>query len=288
MPMYAQLDDGQYTSLRKALLHRKGSEVQRELLEAARTNETFVDFIREHVEATKGEEIPIYAQQLSEHEFKEPPADTELAIYKTFPALTPANACRPELWGAITLRHIEEQRIEACYLAANGGSLPGGLERIDGALSKNDEAGIDSCVRTLLRRLSGLPEARGHRSVYVNCPFGRSWWRERLCEEICKTVGEPRELILGVLRLSQEYWERIVGLMVSRNSILGDRNTRDILVWVLARIKASNPENKILKASHLATFVRILGVRAAWQEFGILEPDELKQILEQDMGLLAD
>ena len=31
-----------------------------------------------------------------------------------------------------------------------------------------------ACVRTVLRRLGGLPEVRGNRSVYVDCPFARA------------------------------------------------------------------------------------------------------------------
>ena len=104
----------------------------------------------------------------------------------------------------MTFRHIEEGRIESSFLAANGGGNVTGAQRIDAALNASTGRGgdaslLDRCVRTVLRRLGGLPEARGNRSVYVNCPLARAWWRERLVAEVATDGAEglEREIRVG-------------------------------------------------------------------------------------------
>lgn len=281
--MYVQLDDGKYTALRVALLKQKGSAEQRDFLAAARENPTFVDYMKERVPSTEGSAIPILSEALSEHEYKEPPSDTERTIYSTWSDLPPSVACRPTFWGQVSLAHVQAECVMASYLAANGGKGLSGKARIDYALKKGSEKEVDSCVRTVLRHFSGLPEARGNRSVYVNCPFGRAWWRERLCAEVSETSGaKPRE-ILDVLRLSQQYWEEIVSLMVSRNSVIGHRSMRDALVWGLAEEKKQVPESAALNATQLRKLCRVLGVRAAWQELGVLSKAEQRALVDEEI-----
>ena len=281
--MYKQLHDGEYTALRQSALRTKGSSEQRALIVAARESAKFIKYMRDQVAITDGDELPQHEEKMTEQAFKDAPQDTEQTVYASLRSLTPALACRPTLWGALTLKHIENGYIESSYLAANGGSLPGGLKRIDAALASDDAKEIDACVRTLFRRFSGLPEARGHKSVYVNCSFGRAWWREHLCEQICHETGAVRSDVLVVLRLSQQYWEELISLLVSRNSIIGDRKTRDVLVWFLTETKKTNPSHNVFKSKQLRKFCRILGMRSAWQEIGMLAPDELKQVLEQEI-----
>ena len=293
--MHKRLDDAQYTGLRKALLKQKGSDLQREFLKVARSDSQFVHFVRRQVD-TKGEkEAAIFDERLTEHQYKEPTKDTEQRMYKVWEDIPPETACRVTFWGEVTLRHIENRLIQSSYLSANGGALSGGLERIDRALSSSGtEKEIDSCVRAILRRMSGLPEARGNVSVYVNCPFGCAWWRERLADEVCEIIVKSssvseasRDSILNLLRRGQEYWETLVRLVISRNSVLGDRNVRDVLIWSLAETLKSDKENSVLKAQNLKSLCRLLGVRCAWQELGILEPDELKILMDNEISIMA-
>lgn len=293
--MYKRLDDAKYTGLRKALLKQKGSDLQREFLKVARSNDQFLDFVRSQVD-TKGEkETAVFDERLTEHQYKEPTKDTEQRMYKIWDDLPPETACRVTFWGEVTLRHIENERIQSSYLAANGGALSGGLERIDRALSSSgNEKDIDSCVRAILRRMSGLPEARGNVSVYVNCPFGCAWWRERLADEVGDIIDKSssgsktsRDGILNLLRQGQEYWETLVRLVISRNSVLGDRNVRDVLIWSLAETLKSDKDNSVLKSQNLKSLCRLLGIRCAWQELGILEPDELKILMDNEISVLA-
>lgn len=293
--MYKRLDDEKYTGLRKALLKQKGSDLQREFLKVARSDDEFFHFVRSQVD-TKGEkETPLLDETLTEHQYKEPTKDTEERMYKIWKDVPPETACRVTFWGEVTLRHIENNRIQSSYLAANGGALSGGFERIDKALSNGgDEKEIDSCVRTMLRRMSGLPEARGNISVYVNCPFGCAWWRERLTDEVCDIIDKSssrskssRDGILNLLRLEQEYWETLVRLVISRNSVLGDRNVRDVLIWSLAETLEVDKKNSVLKSQNLKSLCRLLGVRCAWQELGILESAELKILIDNEISSIA-
>lgn len=293
--MYKRLDDAQYTGFRKTLLKQKGSDLQQEFLKVARSDDQFLDFVRRQVE-TKGEkEAAVFDERLTEHQYKEPTKDTEQGMYKVWKDVPPETACRVTFWGEVTLRHIEYGLIQSSYLAANGGALSGGLERIDRALSSSGtEKDIDSCVRAILRRMSGLPEARGNVSVYVNCPFGCAWWRERLADEVCEIIVKSssrseasRDGILNLLRFGQEYWETLVRLVISRNSVLGDRNVRDVLIWSLSEILKLDKENGVLKSQNLKSLCRLLGIRCAWQELGIFEPAELKSLIDNEISSMA-
>ncbi len=282
---YKCLKDETYTKLRKNLLRKKGSSLQRELLESVKSDNRFLEFMREHVGTEGTEEIAVLDEKLTEHQYKEPPKETERRMYEAWKNISPETACRVTFWGAVTLRHIQDGRIRASYLAANGGSLPGGLERVDKVLSESgSEKDIDSCMRTILRRMSGLPEARGNISVYVNCPFGRAWWRGKLTEEVCENTGASSDSILDLLRWAQEYWETLVRLLVSRNSVLGDRNVRDALIWSLAEMLESKKESEILKSKNLRVLCRLLGVRCAWQELGMFGMNEVKALIDKEIS----
>ena len=188
VPDYMELDDGEYSRLRRSLIQKsaKGSDLQREFLEKVRVTPSFLEYIDSNVPLRGETDLEPLADKMSEAEFKDPPWDTERRLFSAWRGLTPRIACRTTFWARVTCRHIENGLIESSFLAANGGSQPGGTERIDAALGASGAkaAGmIDNCVRAVLRRLGGLPEARGNRTVYVNCPLARGWWRERLVAE---------------------------------------------------------------------------------------------------------
>ena len=279
--MYKQLDRVGYTALRKRLLREKGSGDQQNLLEIAKRNDDFVGFVRSQSGVEGDKEVGIFGEVLTEGMYKEPPKDTEKEIYEMWKELTPEVACRVAFWGEVTLRHIEAGRIDACFLAANGGNLPGGAERIDKALESGSDKEIDSCVRAILRRMSGLPEARGNISVYVNCPFGCAWQRSKMAEEVAAATGKSYDSIAKLLRLKQDYWERLVRLVVSRNSVLGDRNVRDALVCVLAEKLEKDSKHAVLEPKNLERICRLLGVQCAWRELGIFAVGELKGIIDE-------
>lgn len=276
---YEQFEDASYTELRRNLLRAKGSGEQREFLAVLRDSGEFAAWIRSRVKTESGDSPPLLENRLTESEFKEPPKSAEEWMFDAWKSIAPADACRVPFWGLVTLRHIEEGRIQSRYLAANGGALSGGRERIDRTLKEEDEKAVDSIVRASLRRMGGLPEARGNRSVYVNCPFARAWWRGYLAREICEESGAEPRSVANVLTVSQSYWEELINLVVSKNSVLGDAKVRTALVWALSDFIDDAEKKHLFHANRLTRIQRLIGVRSAWQELGVFSARELKEMI---------
>ena len=278
---YQEFEDSSYTALRKSLLRAKGSKQQKEFLDVLRSSEQYTAWMKETVKIVPGEELPLLEDSLTESEFKEPPRSTERQIFQSWKSISPASACRATFWGFMTLRHIEAGRIESSFLAANGGTLPGGLERIDRVLKEGSEKEIDGTVRAALRRLSGLPE-RGNRSVYANCPLARAWWRRYVAHEVDEYTEHNAVArdVLKVLGDSQQYWEELISLVVSRNSVLGDMKVRAALIWALSECVNMEEKKHLFKTEALKKARRLIGIRSAWQELGVLSVEELKKLMK--------
>ena len=279
---FRELSDSDYTRLRKNLLRTKGSDRQREFLEMVRDNAAFQERFAEI--PTVGTTDPAVADDpMTESEFKDPPSDTEQTLYGSWRALTPAIACRSTFWAHVTLEHIRRARIDSVYLAANGGNLPGGAERIDFALGNKTATGpqqIDACVRTVLRRLGGLPEVRGNRSVYVDCPFARAWWRERLVEQA--TYADPQRAgeVRNIIRINQTYWEKLIDRIVTRNSTFGSTNIRNAFIKALAHFVQSSPDCAQANAKGLQRLCRRATAYQGTRELSILTDAELDGLME--------
>ena len=283
--MYKQLDDAAYTDFRKALLAKGHTELRREFLQAAQSNEQFSAYVRtEHKIGTEGEDdLPMLDERFSEEEYKQPPIDTEERIFKPWASIPPKVACRPAFWAEAPLQHIENGNIQATFLAAGASTAIDGSDRLSSAISEGNEKEIEECVRSILRRMGGLPEARGNISTYVNCPFACAWWRMRWATEVHENTSVPVVNILKLFSLKQEYWENLVRFVVSRNSVLGDQNVRDALIWFLTEKLQTDTTQAILRANNLRALCRILGIRCAWQELGALEILELKNIVDEEV-----
>ena len=285
---YEEFDDASYTRFRRNLLRAKGGKHQRDFLTAARNDEAFLSCVRRNTTKDGSRLPPLCPDRLTENEFKHPPANTEADLYKAWQELTPRIACRTTFWGNLTCRHIESGQIRAFYLAANGVPGSGGAERIDRVL-QNDGPGaaklIDDCVRTVLRRLSGLPEARGNRTVYVDCPLARGWWRERLVAEISQGDPDRAEKVREVVRVSQTYWEELVTLVVSRNSVLGSHTVRNSFILGLADLFTKEPETPLRIAKNVRLACRTVGVIQASRELSILEEHELHALMDEIVTL---
>lgn len=280
---FRELNDASYSALRKNLTREKGSTVQRKFLEVLKDSEEFVQWFEGEVKSEESDdEFDLLSDQLSEHEFKEPTQQVEEELFEKWKAvISPAQACRSSFWGYVTLRHIKEGKIESSFLAANGGSLPGGLERIDKALKSGDASSMDGITRAAIRRLSGLPEARGNRTVYVNCPFARAWWRCHIAKNVCEATAADSDKVMGVLRVSQAYWESLVSSVVSKNSVFGDEKIRATLIWILSE-KYTGKKSPIFSDTRLKRTIKKIGVRLAWQELAVFNYDELKEIFKAE------
>lgn len=283
---YQELDEARYLQLQTSLLRQKGSNLQRELLEALKDNDDFVQFIDESVDTKEGNKIPTFDGPLTESSFKEPTEDQEHTMYQLWRETPPSVACRVSFWAGVTLEHVRSGKItQAAWLAANGGITESGEERIDRALSitgEDADKAVDDCVRTVFRRMSGLPAARGNRSVFVNPTFGRAWWRERIVSRIQERPEqvEERQNLLDIVRRNQQYWENLVTMIVSRGSVFGSTDVQDALINSLARHTAQHPSTPLRNASTLKTALRRLSNIAASREMGAMRFAQIEEIID--------
>ena len=196
---YSEFGDGQFTAFHRRLLRVKGSNEQVEFLNVVKDSDSFIEYVDSRVESIGGSPAEQFPGPLTEFSFKEMTRDQEHTAYMTWAELPPRVACRVSFWGKTTLEHVRTGKIpDSSWLAMNGGTRhESGAERIDLALASRGEGrhvAIDNCVRTVFRRMSGLPQARGNRSVYVDSTFGRAWWRARIVDRVAARSGvESRE-----------------------------------------------------------------------------------------------
>ena len=284
---WQELDETQYHRLQTAMLKTKGGETQREFLEAAKDNDDFVAFMDASVETLDGATLPTFDGPLTEQSFKEPTADQEQRMYRIWSNTPPSTACRVSFWAGVTLEHVKQGKVtQASWLAANGGITESGEERIDRALTMNDDVGdraVDDCVRTIFRRMSGLPAARGNRSVFVDCTFGRGWWRERLIDRITGRGPLVEDIVAlrAAVRRNQAYWENLVTFIVSRGSVFGSADVQDAVVNSLAKRINHSPNTPLRNASTMNAALRRLSSVAAAREIGVLEFDELSELVDE-------
>lgn len=289
MTSFAERDDVAYTRLQRRLLAEKGGVDQREFLTAVKSTSAFIALMDDCAPGTPGESVDLFKGALTEQCLKEFPASSERAMYAAWADLQPRVACRTSFWANVTLEHIKSGLIrEPWWLAANGGKNETGQERIDRALHLDkDREGtrkeVDSCVRTVLRRMGGLPAARGNRSVYVDCSFGRAWWRERLIRRVLARNGvESRSAVQAVVRCSQTYWERLVMMIVSRGSVFGSGDVQDAFINSMAKHFQAMPDTPLKTKTDgaLTVALRQLSNIAAARELGILEFEEIGVIVD--------
>ena len=280
-----ELNDAEYTRVRHSLLRIKGGSSQQEFLEAVRENNTFIEYIRSRVNTDGLHEVPLSPTPLTEHEFKAPPEDTEITLYKLWADLTPGIACRSTFWANLTCRHIEDQKLHSVYLAAaKGNSIISGAERIDLALTATDNDKrplmIDECVRTVLRRLGGIPEDRGNRTVYVDCPFGRLWWRGQIVAEVAQENDYLATQIHAITRISQTYWEKLVDRIVHRNSTFGSLRVRSAFIRRLTHFITDKKVTTLKETKKLESACRKVSVYQGIRELSILNDAELEEIMD--------
>ena len=285
---FFELSDDGYTDFRKKLLKKpKGSKTQRVFLECVRDTEAFIEHMNQ-LPMIGTEQAPIIQEKLTESEFKDPPQIIEKVLYKLWESVPPATACRTSFWAKVTLDHLRKGRIESPFLAANGSNQHGGLARLEKALADSSDSApdlIDNCVRTVLRRLGGLREVRGNRSVYVDCPFARAWWRERWVRQSTQDDQHAKNLH-NVLRTSQTYWEKFIDRIVFRNSTFGDENLRCAFLGALALFVRDNPKTKILSTDTFKRLCRRVSTYQGQRELSILDPGELDDLMMRIIGEL--
>ena len=277
---YKEFVDTEYTKFRKNLLRVKGSDRQRQFLYSVRNNDSFLEDIG-IVDSEGLVEPPILASPLTEDEYWDPPVDTEQELYERWSAVSPAMACRSRFWAAVTVDHVRMGRIQSSYLAS-GGSYSSGAERIDTVLSdktKKTKKNVDYCVRTVLRQLGGLPEVRGNRSVFVDCPFARSWWRERMIRQATEECVDMEANLRIILRRNKIYWEKFIDRIVFRNSTFGAKNIRGAFLRSLSQAVLDGTAADGTSTKGLQRLCRRVMSHQGSRELSILDDRELESLM---------
>lgn len=278
-----ELVDAKYTAFRKDLLRNKGHDRQRQFLKNTLVDSRFLEEFAD-IGTTGTLDIQVISTPLTESEYRDPPPCTEKTLYDSWPELTPTVACRTTFWSYVTISHIEAGKIQSKYLASAGSTVPGGGERIDLALDEQKPIQpklMDDCVRTVLRRLGGLPEVRGNRSVFVDCPFARAWWRERMIRQAAKDKEGMEDKIRAFLRTNQTYWEKLIDRIVFRNSTFGSDNIRGAFLRALANFAQEYQSTDLRNLSGLQRLCRRVTAYQGAKELSFLDDNELDDLMEE-------
>ena len=212
--LYRRFREAPYRERLKALLEVKGGPLQKEFLEAVRDRRAFVDYMSA-LSADGTREVPLWGETISETDFRALPAELELSLYRRWAHIPADVARRSGFWGYVTTCHIAAGRIDSTHLTATN-QRPR-ASAIDRALAEDTPIKIDRCVRNALRRLGGLPPARGHRSVFVDCMFGRAWWRERMVEEATSEIADGVRALFRIS--SKSLWEELIARLIDKDGV---------------------------------------------------------------------
>ena len=292
-------------ALRLSLIEKRGSDAQRVLLEACLGRESFFSWVELNLNGGEvGQVVPeVFSRKLDEDEFTGMDEPTEREASQLWSDVPSTVACRSSFWGIVTVNHIEKGIIEPSYLAFVKPSSKlrlkrtsttsvksiAGVERITKALGSNDDKKIDRVARTILRKLSGLQEARGIRSVSCDCPFGRAWWRQRILHETVSLTMGNQGAIRDTLYNTKTYWEKLVMLPqmeVSRAkpSRFGDSKVRTAFIWALSEYVDNFDYEMLFDSGGLIDdCMRSFINMSLKREFGVFEMEELKHIIKEEV-----
>ena len=293
--VYTEFDENAYNRMVRKL--RDDEDSQREFLESLKTKGKFIEWINNkaklHAEKTENSvKLELLENELLESEYNDTPYDTEKNIYDKWKHLTPIMAIRRPFWAWLTYQHIRNDIIKPHFLLSfkEQNSDNNIEEKIDNLLSKDKKDEMKQEVIVSLRKLGGIREVRGNRSIYADCRLARAWWRGYMTERVCndKDIGirATRKSISILFHSSPTYWERLVDFIVLKNSILGDEKVRNALVAILAILSEGDDDGEtVRKIPFLENVLFQLGARIAFQELAVLDSDELSNAIEQVIGL---
>ena len=173
---------------------------------------------------TEAIDAPTLPTMLSASEFRNPTFEYERKLAPDWAGrILPREAAQPLFW---TRCHIDW--LERGYLSnKTDEALTGKLT--SGAREDSTENG----ARNLLRRLGGLPVVRGKRSVLMDCPLSRAWWRNRLAQHIAASSDGKftADAAHRVLHASNDAWARLVGDAVDRITVMNSSRARGALLY---------------------------------------------------------
>ena len=271
----------------KALLPpigKRGTEKQKDFISKAA--ESPIDFYKEILKwgVDSGEPPPVLSAKLTEKQYIDPPWNTEVMIADTWSDLTPNLASRPGTWTRIHVELLRAGIIHSNYLA-NNPSSESGETRIRAALRRNSSKEIDDCVRSILRRLGGIPSVRAARTSFIDCPLAKAWWRHQFAKEVYREVKNSTleefsnvslEEFSEVMRPSA-FWENFIESMVSRLTVVGTYQIRVAMVLLLYLLKFRKHNKEDIR-----NLFRAVGQRSTTQLLGALESAYVFEIFRDE------
>ena len=227
--------------------------------------------------------VPKVGHKYTSKEISEPPYSTENTLYKRLNMLDPRSAALPAFWTTYQIELVRRNMIEPSYFAAQRGIAQSGYQRIDRARRKYEEEGdsknLDSCVRTILRRLGGLDVARGKASLFIDCIMARGWWRGYIANQVHEDVGISSEKIWQILRLPTAPWDEMMYHCVRRLTSLNFRSVRSAYIAHLYDSKIDQ-ENSRVRQSKSVDVIKNLGVLGSNVVMGVLTSNEIRDLLQ--------
>ena len=164
-------------------------------------------------------------QKLTGRQIANPVLTTETReTFYILKKLPPRLAALPSFWTSYQVEMVRRGLIDSADLATQlSASLESGRSRLQKAIRRSKKTLLDSCTRTILRQLGGLPEERGHVSVFVDCRLSRSWWRGYLSHQVAEDMHLDVDSIWNFLRLATAPWDELQQYTVKRLTVVADR-----------------------------------------------------------------
>ncbi len=296
--MIKRYTDEAFRIFQKEAISEKGSDFQELILQNAidKEGKDFVGWLDNKIQEISkvnditidGDEpqLPNIPTRYTASDFKTPTKEAAENIWHTWEKIHPGILSSSTVWGYITSCLIKQEKIKPYYLMmGNNGANSDGKKEIEKALAAKGEArssAIDACVRSFLRRFSGLQIVRGTRSVYQDCPIAMTWWQYYIANDAAINIGESgvqkdKQQVIDFLR-QPSVWVIFSDKMASQLTVIGDRNIRDGLIVYF--LNETDEDNRVMNKDNI---LKAVGVVCAWRALGALSPKEVSEIIKNDI-----
>ncbi len=266
-------------------LKRPNTNDQREfakIIVSANVNEFF-----EYFDAFQKEDCEIQVQfpdtheKLTENEYSGPPLEVEQQFYTLLKHVPPRMAASATFWTSYQVEMIRRGIIQPSFLAKKTQESQSGRARMEKALRRDDADSIDKVVRTVLRRLGGLYEARGSLSIYEDCRLARAWWRGFIAVQVSEDSGHDPNLVWKLLHQSSAPYETMMLYQLRKLTIISERGLRSAFLSYLLEMKIGEKSKE--RKELVERILRRIGELSAYQELGFLSYEENKKLIKENL-----
>lgn len=249
---------------------------QDELKSAVESGSTaLASYLREQLGTAAGEPIdaPELARTPNASEFRDACLAFEIETFEAWRALTPRLTSQPLYWALCYVNWLEsgqlDDRLSEALLAQTQGGAP--------------ESDPERATRNALRRIGGLPSARGKVSVFSDSSMGRAWWRGFIADEVAEhSHGElDAPTAHEILHASNQAWETLVGRAVKSLTVINHPVARAAIV---CQFKGASRENNKIDGQRMDHLVR--DAAQALAQYGVarslshVQWSDLRQVVE--------